>query len=90
MSYDGRKKEPVSLPVKFPLLLAQGAEGIAVGLSAKILPHNFGELCDAAIKYLHGEEFHLYPDFQTGGSIDVSRYNDGMRCQSACENQKTR
>mgnify|MGYP000340408438 CR=1 FL=1 len=79
MSYDGRKKEPVSLPVKFPLLLAQGAEGIAVGLSAKILPHNFGELCDAAIKYLHGEEFHLYPDFQTGGSIDVSRYNDGMR-----------
>ncbi len=79
MSYDGRKKEPVSLPVKFPLLLAQGAEGIAVGLSAKILPHNFGELCEAAIKYLHGEEFHLYPDFQTGGSIDVSRYNDGMR-----------
>lgn len=79
MSYDGRKKEPVSLPVKFPLLLAQGAEGIAVGLSAKILPHNFGELCDAAIKYLHGETFHLYPDFQTGGSIDVSRYNDGMR-----------
>ena len=79
MSYDGRKKEPVSLPVKFPLLLAQGAEGIAVGLSAKILPHNFGELCQAAIKYLHGEEFHLYPDFQTGGSIDVSRYNDGMR-----------
>lgn len=69
----------MSLPVKFPLLLAQGAEGIAVGLSAKILPHNFGELCEAAIKYLHGEEFHLYPDFQTGGSIDVSRYNDGMR-----------
>lgn len=79
MSYDGRKKEPVSLPVKFPLLLAQGAEGIAVGLAAKILPHNFGELCDAAISYLHGEDFHLYPDFQTGGSIDVSRYNDGMR-----------
>lgn len=79
MSYDGRKKEPVSLPVKFPLLLAQGAEGIAVGLAAKILPHNFGELCGAAISYLHGEEFHLYPDFQTGGSIDVSRYNDGMR-----------
>ena len=78
MSYDGRKKEPVSLPVKFPLLLAQGAEGIAVGLSAKILPHNFGELCEAAIKYLHGEKFHLYPDFLTGGSIDVSRYNDGM------------
>ncbi len=79
MSYDGRNKEPISLPVKFPLLLAQGAEGIAVGLSAKILPHNFGELCDAAISYLHGEEFHLYPDFITGGSIDVSRYNDGMR-----------
>lgn len=79
LSYDGRNKEPVSLPVKFPLLLAQGAEGIAVGLSAKILPHNFGELCDAAIHYLHGEEFHLYPDFPTGGSIDVSRYNDGLR-----------
>ncbi|GAY29727.1 DNA gyrase subunit A [Bacteroidaceae bacterium] len=79
LSYDGRNKEPVSLPVKFPLLLAQGAEGIAVGLSAKILPHNFGELCDAAISYLHGEEFHLYPDFLTGGSIDVSRYNNGLR-----------
>ncbi len=79
MSYDGRKKEPVSLPVKFPLLLAQGADGIAVGLASKILPHNFGELCQAAIKYLHGEEFRLYPDFQTGGSIDASRYNDGMR-----------
>ena len=79
LSYDGRNKEPVSLPVKFPLLLAQGAEGIAVGLSAKILPHNFGELCDAAIACLYGEEFHLYPDFQTGGSIDVSRYNDGLR-----------
>ena len=79
LSYDGRNKEPVSLPVKFPLLLAQGAEGIAVGLSAKILPHNFGELCDAAISYLHGEPFCLYPDFLTGGSIDVSRYNDGMR-----------
>ncbi len=79
LSYDGRNKEPVSLPVKFPLLLAQGAEGIAVGLSAKILPHNFGELCDAAISYLHGEPFQLYPDFLTGGSIDVSRYNDGMR-----------
>ena len=79
LSYDGRNKEPISLPVKFPLLLAQGAEGIAVGLSAKILPHNFGELCDAAIHYLHQESFHLYPDFLTGGSIDVSRYNDGMR-----------
>ena len=79
LSYDGRNKEPIALPVKFPLLLAQGAEGIAVGLSAKILPHNLGEICDAAIQYLHGEEFHLYPDFQTGGSIDVSRYNDGMR-----------
>lgn len=79
LSYDGRNKEPVSLPVKFPLLLAQGAEGIAVGLSAKILPHNFGELCDAAIAYLKGEDFRLYPDFQTGGSIDVSKYNDGLR-----------
>ncbi len=79
MSYDGRNKEPITLPVKFPLLLAQGAEGIAVGLSSKILPHNFVELCDAAISYLHGEEFHLYPDFPTGGSIDVSKYNDGQR-----------
>lgn len=79
LSYDGRNKEPIALPVKFPLLLAQGAEGIAVGLSAKILPHNFGELCDAAISYLGGEEFRLYPDFLTGGSIDVARYNDGMR-----------
>ena len=79
-SYDGRNREPVTLPVKFPLLLAQGVEGIAVGLSSKILPHNFNELCDAAIAYLHGEEFKLYPDFQTGGSIDVSRYNDGERC----------
>mgnify|MGYP002623982135 CR=1 FL=1 len=79
LSYDGRNKEPITLPVKFPLLLAQGAEGIAVGLSTKILPHNFGELCDAAISYLHGEGFHLYPDFQTGGSIDVSKYNDGQR-----------
>jgi len=79
MSYDGRNKEPITLPVKFPLLLAQGAEGIAVGLSSKILPHNFVELCDAAIAYLHGEEFHLYPDFPTGGSIDVSKYNDGQR-----------
>ena len=79
LSYDGRNKEPITLPVKFPLLLAQGAEGIAVGLSSKILPHNFCEICDAAILYLHGQEFHLYPDFQTGGSIDVSKYNDGQR-----------
>ena len=79
LSYDGRNKEPITLPVKFPLLLAQGAEGIAVGLSSKILPHNFCDICDAAIHYLHGEEFHLYPDFQTGGSIDVSKYNDGQR-----------
>lgn len=78
-SYDGRNREPVTLPVKFPLLLAQGAEGIAVGLSCKILPHNFNELCQAAVSYLKGEEFHLYPDFQTGGMIDVSRYNDGER-----------
>ena len=78
-SYDGRNNEPVALPVKFPLLLAQGAEGIAVGLSCKILPHNISEICDAAIHYLHNEEFHLYPDFPTGGSIDVSRYNDGQR-----------
>ena len=79
LSYDGRNKEPITLPVKFPLLLSQGAEGIAVGLSSKILPHNFNEICDAAINYLHGEEFHLFPDFQTGGSIDVSKYNDGQR-----------
>ncbi len=78
-SYDGRNQEPVTLPVKFPLLLAQGVEGIAVGLSSKILPHNFNELCDAAIAYLQGEDFKLYPDFQTGGSIDISRYNDGER-----------
>ena len=78
-SYDGRNKEPITLPVKFPLLLAQGVEGIAVGLSSKILPHNFNELCDAAIAYLRKLEFQLYPDFQTGGSIDVSRYNDGER-----------
>lgn len=78
-SYDGRNREPVTLPVKFPLLLAQGVEGIAVGLSSKILPHNFNELCDAAISYLRNEPFQLYPDFQTGGSIDVSRYNDGER-----------
>lgn len=78
-SYDGRKNEPVTLPAKFPLLLAQGVEGIAVGLSSKILPHNFNELLDAAIAYLRGEEFTLYPDFVTGGFIDVSRYNDGHR-----------
>ena len=79
LSYDGRNKEPITLPVKFPLLLAQGAEGIAVGLSSKILPHNLNDICDAAISYLRGEEFNLYPDFPTGGSIDVSKYNDGQR-----------
>ena len=78
-SYDGRNKEPITLPVKFPLLLAQGVEGIAVGLSSKILPHNFNELLDASIAYLRGEAFTLYPDFQTGGAIDVTRYNDGER-----------
>ena len=78
-SYDGRNKEPVTLPVKFPLLLAQGAEGIAVGLSSKILPHNLNEICDAAISYLKGEDFVLYPDFPTGGSSDVSKYNEGQR-----------
>lgn len=79
LSYDGRKKEPVVLPSKFPLLLFQGVEGIAVGLSSKILPHNFNEIIDAAIAHLKGEEFTLYPDFVTGGFIDVSRYNDGER-----------
>ncbi len=79
MSYDGRNEEPIVLPAKFPLLLAQGAEGIAVGLSSKILPHNFNELCDAAVSYLNGEEFNLFPDFPTGGSIDVAKYNDGLR-----------
>lgn len=79
LSYDGRKKEPVTLPAKFPLLLAQGVEGIAVGLSSKILPHNFNEILDAAVAYLRGEEFVLYPDFVTGGFIDVSKYNDGER-----------
>ena len=79
LSYDGRKNEPVHLPVKFPLLLAQGAEGIAVGLSTKILPHNFNELLKASIAYLKGKKFDLYPDFQTGGIIDVQNYNDGMR-----------
>lgn len=79
LSYDGRNKEPITLPAKFPLLLAQGAEGIAVGLSSKILPHNFNDICDAAISYLHGEPFVLYPDFPTGGSIDVGKYNGGQR-----------
>lgn len=78
-SYDGRNKEPIALPVKFPLLLAQGVEGIAVGLNSKILPHNFNELCDASVAYLKGEDFVLFPDFLTGGSIDVARYNDGER-----------
>ncbi len=78
-SYDGRKKEPVDLPVKFPMLLAQGAEGIAVGLSTKILPHNFNELIDASIKYLKGRNFTLVPDFLTGGIADFSNYNDGIR-----------
>ncbi len=79
VSYDGRKPEPMTLPVKFPLLLAQGAEGIAVGLSSKILPHNYNEILDAAIAYLRGEEFELFPDFPTGGFIDVTKYNDGER-----------
>ncbi|MBR7043031.1 MAG: DNA gyrase/topoisomerase IV subunit A, partial [Prevotella sp.] len=79
LSYDGRNKEPITLPAKFPLPLAQGAEGIAVGLSTKVLPHNFNELCDAAVSYLRGEDFQLFPDFPTGGSIDVSKYNDGQR-----------
>ncbi|WP_422859818.1 DNA gyrase/topoisomerase IV subunit A [Flagellimonas sp. S174] len=79
LSYDGRKKEPVNLPVKFPLLLAQGAEGIAVGLSTKVLPHNFNELIDASIKHLKGQRFKLFPDFPTSGVIDVTNYNDGVR-----------
>ncbi len=79
LSYDGRKNEPITLPMKFPLLLAQGAEGIAVGLSTKILPHNFCEIIDASIKYLKGKKFELYPDFQTGGMVDVTNYNDGKR-----------
>lgn len=79
LSYDGRNDEPITLPVKFPLLLAQGVEGIAVGLASKILPHNFNELIDAAINYLKGKEFTLYPDFPTGGLIDVSKYNKGLR-----------
>ncbi|MBQ2247765.1 MAG: DNA gyrase/topoisomerase IV subunit A [Tidjanibacter sp.] len=79
LSYDGRNKEPVTLPVKFPLLLAQGVEGIAVGLSSKILPHNFNELLDGCVAHLKGESFELYPDFPTGGMMDVTRYNDGLR-----------
>ena len=79
LSYDGRKKEPIHLPVKFPLLLAQGAEGIAVGLSTKILPHNFNELLNASVNYLKGKKITLYPDFQTGGIVDIQNYNDGNR-----------
>jgi topoisomerase-4 subunit A len=79
LSYDGRKNEPVTLPMKFPLLLAQGADGIAVGLSTKILPHNFNELIDASIKYLRGKKFELFPDFQTGGIVDIANYNGGKR-----------
>ena len=78
-SYDGRRKEPINLPVKFPLLLAQGAEGIAVGLSTKVLPHNFIELIEASIKHLQGKRFQLFPDFPTGGVADVTNYNDGLR-----------
>ena len=92
LSYDGRNKEPVTLPVKFPLLLAQGAEGIAVGLASKLLPHNFNELIDASIAYLQNKEFELYPDFPTGGMMDISRYNDGIRggnVKDPCENRKT-
>jgi len=79
LSYDGRRKEPINLPVKFPMLLAQGAEGIAVGLSTKILPHNFNELIEASIKHLQGKKFTIYPDFPTGGIADVTNYNDGLR-----------
>nr|MBA2761543.1 DNA gyrase/topoisomerase IV subunit A [Segetibacter sp.] len=79
LSYDGRKNEPVTLPMKFPLLLAQGADGIAVGLSTKILPHNFCELIEASIKYLKGKKFEIYPDFQSGGMIDIEMYNEGKR-----------
>ena len=78
-SYDGRKKEPVHLPVKFPMLLAQGAEGIAVGLSTKVLPHNFIELIDASVAYLNNRSFSLVPDFPTGGIVDATQYNDGLR-----------
>ncbi len=79
LSYDGRKNEPVTLPMKFPLLLAQGVEGIAVGLSTKILPHNFCELIEASIKYLKGKKYEIYPDFQTGGMVDITNYNEGKR-----------
>ena len=79
LSYDGRKKEPVNLPVKFPMLLTSGAEGIAVGLSTKIMPHNFNELIKSSISYLKGKSFKLYPDFLTGGMVDISDYNDGKR-----------
>ncbi|RYY64560.1 MAG: DNA gyrase/topoisomerase IV subunit A, partial [Chitinophagaceae bacterium] len=79
LSYDGRKNEPITLPMKFPMLLAQGAEGIAVGLATKILPHNFNELIDASIKYLKGRKFEILPDFQTGGTMDASMYNEGKR-----------
>ena len=79
LSYDGRRKEPVNLPLKFPLLLAQGAEGIAVGLSTKVLPHNFIELIDSSIKYLRGRRFDIFPDFPTGGVVDITQYNDGKR-----------
>ncbi len=79
MSYDGRKREPVNLPAKFPLLLAQGVEGIAVGLSTKVMPHNFIELCEASISYLKKEPFQLLPDFLTGGLVDITNYNDGSR-----------
>ncbi|MEL7585491.1 MAG: DNA gyrase/topoisomerase IV subunit A [Prolixibacteraceae bacterium] len=79
LSYDGRNREPITLPVKFPLLLTQGVEGIAVGLASKILPHNFIELIDASVSYLRGEEFELYPDFPTGGAVDISKYNEGLR-----------
>src|SRR5690554_6047618 len=78
-TYDGRRKEPINLPVKFPLLLTQGAEGIAVGLSTRILPHNFNELIDASISHLEGKNFKIYPDFLTGGEIDLSEYNEGLR-----------
>src|SRR5690606_25105035 len=79
LAYDGRKKEPISLPMKFPLVLAQGVEGIAVGLSTKILPHNFNELLNASIDQLKGKKVQIFPDFPTGGMVDVSNYNNGMR-----------